>query len=111
MNFTNMLRFAQEIVESVRTGLVQQINVVQEQALSPLNGIMQQVVGTQWIGQGADAFAEELASIVIPDIGRVTDNIGWLNNGLGQAAEVISAADKAALAAINEFADACSSIF
>jgi hypothetical protein len=111
MNSLNILRFAQEIVESIRSGLVQQTGIVQEQALSPLNAILQQVIGTQWIGQGADAFAEELSSIMIPDIGRVTDNIGWLNAGLGQAAELISAADKAAVAAVNEFADACSNIF
>ena len=55
--------------------------------------------------------AEEIASIVIPDIGAVTDNIGWLNNGINQAGEMISAADKALLSAISEFDDVVSNIF
>ena len=106
-----ILRFARQAVETVSSGLLQQINIVEQQALSPLRNILQQVVGTAWIGEGADAFAEEIASIVIPDIGAVADNIGWLNNGINQAGEMISAADKALLSAISEFDDVVSNIF
>jgi hypothetical protein len=106
-----MLRFARQAVEAVTSGLVQQISIVEEQALSPLRTILQQVIGTMWIGEGADAFAEEISSMVIPGIGAVADNIGWLNTGISRAGELISAADRELLAAINEFDDVCSNIF
>lgn len=91
MNF--LIRLARKILESVLSQLTQQFNVVQEQALAPVRTIIQQVTGGMWVGDGADAFTEELSSLMVPGIGRVGDAITQKISNLNGAREVIDRAD------------------
>ena len=108
MNF--LLRFARAVVQSVMSQLMGQLNVVQEQALAPIRSIIQQVVGGMWIGEGANAFVEELSTIMIPGVGAVMQNISWLNTGLQRASDLITAADDECLPLVSEAADLFGSI-
>ncbi len=56
-----LLKLARQVVESVMGQLMQQFNVVQEQAMSPMKAMVDQVVGGVWVGDGADAFVEEVS--------------------------------------------------
>ena len=47
-----LIRLAKRILESVLGQLMQQLNVVQEQALNPMRMIVQAVTGGVWIGEG-----------------------------------------------------------
>lgn len=90
----NLLRFARQVFESVLSQLAQQFNVVQEMALAPMRLMIQQVVGGIWIGDGADAFVEEVSSLMIPGVGRVADDITVFSNNLRSARDVIEQADE-----------------
>ena len=100
-----LLRFALGPVNSIMGQFTGLLNMVQDLALAPIRAIIQKVVGGMWIGEGADAFVEELSTIMVPGVGAVMDNITWLNNGLRRASELITAADDECLPLVNEAAD------
>jgi uncharacterized protein YukE len=68
--------------------------LVEDQALSPLRTIIGAVVGGIWIGDGADAFVDELSQLVIPGVGRVMDDISTYSKDIQHAVEVIDQADQ-----------------
>lgn len=94
--FGFLLRLARAVLENVLSKMLQQFNVVQNEALNPVKMIVQAVVGGDWIGKGADAFVDELSSIAIPGIGQVGDHIETLTKNLNFAREVIERADEEA---------------
>ena len=92
MNF--LFRFVRKVVEGVLSQLMQQLNVVQELALAPMRAIIQQVVGGVWRGEGANAFVQEVSTMMIPGVGRVADTITTLNRNLQFAQSAIDRADE-----------------
>ncbi len=109
--FTDMLiRMARRVLQSVMSGLTQQLNIVREQALSPMRAMVQQVMGGIWIGQGANAFVEEVSSLMIPGVGQVMDQITFLNTNLQRASDIIDDADKQVQGMANSLGDTFGSI-
>ncbi len=106
-----LIRLARKVVESVSRQLMQQFNIVQDQALSPMRTMIDQVVGGVWIGDGADAFVEEVSSIMIPHVGRVGDNISNLNKKLGSAVDIVDRADEQVNSAVNALTDTFGGIY
>jgi uncharacterized protein YukE len=92
LNF--LFRFVRKVVEGVLSQLMQQLNVVQELALAPMRAIIQQVVGGVWRGEGANAFVQEVSTMMIPGVGRVADTITTLNRNLNFAQNAIDRADE-----------------
>ncbi len=106
-----LLKLARQVVESVLGQLMQQFNAVQEQALSPMNAMVEQVVGGVWVGDGADAFVEEVSSLMIPGVGQVADHIMTLNNNIKFAVDCIDRADEQVNSAVNSLADLFGGIY
>jgi len=106
-----LIRLAMKVVQSVLSQLTQQLNVVQEQAMAPMRQMIQAVMGGIWIGDGADAFVEEVSSLMIPGVGRVADNITMIHKNVQHAADVIQQADQQVNSKINGLADIFGSIF
>ncbi len=92
MNF--LFRFARKVVEGILSQLTQQLNVVQELAMAPMRAMIQQVVGGVWRGEGANAFVQEVSSLMIPGVGRVAQTITGLSSNLKHAQDVIDRADE-----------------
>jgi uncharacterized protein YukE len=88
-----LLRIAKAVLQQVLSGLMQQFNVVQEQAMAPMRAMIQAVTGGIWIGQGADAFVEEVSSLMIPGVGKVGNNITKLHKDLEHARDTMDRAD------------------
>ena len=109
--FGVLLRFARKIVETVTSQLMQQLNVVQEQAYTPMQQMVQQVTNGVWVGRGADAFVEEVSSLMMPGVSQIQDNISTMNKNLLFAVDVIDQADQAVSSAVNSLADTFGSIF
>ncbi len=106
-----LIRFARQVVNSVVSQLGQQLNVVQDQAMAPLRSMVQAVVGGMWIGDGADAYVDELSSLMIPGVGRVMDDIQIYSKNLQRATEVMDAADRQVTSIANSLGDVFSNIF
>ena len=92
MNF--LFRFARKVVEGVLSQLTQQFNVVQEMAMAPMRIMIQQVTGGIWRGEGANAFVQEVSSMMIPGVGRVASTITTLSGNIKHAQDVIDRADE-----------------
>lgn len=106
-----LLRFARNIVQNVLGQLVQQINIVQQQALSPMQKIVEQVVGGIWVGKGADAFVEEVQSLMMPRTNRISETINIFHRNVQNAIDVMDRADKQANQLVNGLADTFGAIF
>ena len=106
-----LIRMARRILQNVLSQLTQQLNVVRDQALSPMRMMVQQVMGGIWIGQGANAFVEEVSSLMIPGVGQVMDHITFMNTNLQRASEIIDAADQRVQGMANSLGDTFGAIF
>ena len=89
-----LFRFARKLVEGILSQLMQQLNIVQELAMAPMRAMVQQVVGGVWRGEGANAFVQEVSSLMIPGVGRVADTITTLNRNVQFAQNAIDRADE-----------------
>ncbi len=88
-----LIRLARAVVQSVLSQLMQQLNIVQEQGLQPMRMMIQAVTDGVWRGEGANAFVEEVSSLMIPGVGQVADDIQMVHNNLNNAVDVIDNAD------------------
>ncbi len=89
-----VLRIAKAVVNQVLSQLTQQLNAVQEQAMRPMDAMIQQVVGGIWIGRGADAFVQEVRSIMLPGVKSVHASLGTFSRNIKFAQDRIERADK-----------------
>jgi hypothetical protein len=88
-----LLRFARQVVSNITSQLTQQFQIVEQMAMAPVRGIISQVSGGAWKGDGADKFVQELSTMMIPGIGRVGSQIQRLNSNLQRAVNVMDQAD------------------
>ncbi len=89
-----LMRFARKIVDGILSQLTQQLNIVQELAMAPMRLMIQQVTGGIWRGNGANAFVQEVSSLMIPGVGKVAQTITGLSTNLKFAQSVIDRADE-----------------
>ncbi|MDJ0754298.1 MAG: WXG100 family type VII secretion target [Ardenticatenaceae bacterium] len=106
-----LLRFARKVVEGVLSQLGGLINQVTEQALNPMNQMVQAVTGGVWVGKGADAFVEEVQGLMMPGTTQITETIGIFSKNISNAVDVIDQADSMVNNAVNGLADVFGSIF
>jgi uncharacterized protein YukE len=91
--FDFLVRMARSVVDNVLSQLLQQKNVVLEQAMRPMEAMVQQVLGGIWIGKGADAFVQEVRSIMVPGVRTIDTNLGTFSRNIQFARERIDRAD------------------
>ncbi len=89
-----LIRMARAILQRVLGELAQVLNVVRDQALAPMRAMVQQVTGGIWIGEGANAFVEEVSSLMIPGVGKVMDQVSTMSTNLQRARDIIDQADQ-----------------
>jgi hypothetical protein len=106
-----LLRFARQVVAGVMSQMMQQLNVVQEQAYSPMRAMVQEVTGGIWVGQGADAFVEEVQSLMMPNTNQIMQHITKNHQDLQRAIDVLDRADQQAQQKINALGEVFSGIF
>lgn len=106
-----LLRFARQVVQNILSQLTQQFNVVQEQAYSPMQAMVQQVTDGVWVGKGADAFVEEVSSLMMPGVGQIGEGISTYSNNIQNAMDVMDQADEQVSGIVNALGDIFGSIF
>lgn len=89
-----LLRMARAAVQNALNGLNQQLNVVQQQAYRPMQMMVQQVVGGVWVGRGADAFVQEVSSIMMPNVNQIAEQIVRTQRNIQFAVDRIDQADQ-----------------
>ena len=106
-----ILRFARQVVANVLSQLMQQFNIVQHQALAPMRQMVQQVQGGVWVGDGANAFVQEVVSLMIPGVGKVGEHITTMQRNLNHAVEVMDRADQQVNHKVRGLADVFGGIY
>jgi uncharacterized protein YukE len=106
-----LIRIARSVVQNVLSQLTKQLNVVQEQAYSPMQQMVQQVTSGVWVGKGADAFVEEVSSLMMPGVGRIGEGIGSYSRNIQNALDVMDQADKQVSGVARGIADIFGAIF
>ena len=91
-----LIRIARAVLKMVVQQLMQQFNLLQEEVMAPMRQMVQQVTDGVWIGEGANAFVEEVSSLMIPGVGKVADDVDFFRNGLMKAEEIMDNADNQA---------------
>ena len=106
-----LLRFARQVVQNILSQLTQQFNIVQEQAYSPMQAMVQQVMDGIWVGKGADAFLEEVSSLMMPGVGKIGEGISTYSRNIQNAMDVMDRADEQVAGIVNALGDIFDSIF
>jgi len=106
-----LLRFARQVVQNVMSQLTQQVQVIEEQAMTPMRTMIQAVTNGIWIGEGANAFVEEVSSMFIPGIGRVSETINVVNKNLDNAIQIMDQADQEVTSLVNSLGDLFGGIY
>ncbi|MEI6042876.1 MAG: hypothetical protein WCS37_00670 [Chloroflexota bacterium] len=88
-----ILSLAHALLESLLSQITKQIQAIEEQAMQPIRAIISQVVGGIWKGQGADAFVEEVSSLVIPGVAQVSERITTTHRDLCNGRDIMNRAD------------------
>ncbi len=61
-----MFKFVEDLIGNAISQILKQVNVVQDAVTAPLRGLVNQVMGGIWKGNGANRFVQEMISEVIP---------------------------------------------
>jgi hypothetical protein len=88
-----LMRMARGVLDTVLSGFTQQLNIVGDQALNPIQAIIQQVTDGVWRGEGANKFVEEVSTLLIPELGQVMGQISTMSGNLQSASGIIDGAD------------------
>jgi uncharacterized protein YukE len=89
-----LLRMARKVLEGVLSQLTRQLNIIQDQALSPMRTIVNSITDEVWRGEGAEAFKEEVSGLMIPGVGQVAEHITAISANIRFAMDVIDRADE-----------------
>lgn len=106
-----LLKLARQVVETVMSQLTQQSNIVQDMAYKPMQMMVQEVVSGVWVGEGADAFVEDVSSIFMPRSMNVIENINKFNADLKSAVDIIDRADAQVNNVVSGLADVFASVY
>lgn len=98
-------------VEAALNVLQRHQNIVQEQINAPLRAMVGQVTGGIWTGPGADAFVEEVTSLIAPASVDIAGQLGQTVGAVQGAMQAIQDADKRATAVAADLADTFAAIF
>jgi len=105
-----LMKFAEQVVQQVQQGATQQLNIIAEQVMNPIQGILQEVSDGAWRGVGADAFTDEVNNLEMPGINVITEQIHTFMGNLQRASEIITQADKQARQEVQGMVDVFSDI-
>lgn len=92
--FGILFKLAKMVLNSVLQGLNQQLNIIEDQAKAPMRAMVEQVTGGIWIGQGADAFVDEVMNLVTPKVTNIMDVVSTFSGNLVKARDLIDRADE-----------------
>jgi WXG100 family type VII secretion target len=97
------LQFLRGEVDNVMAGVSQQQQIT-SQVMDQLKSYVPKVQGA-WIGGDFDAFAEDVATILVPAMMDLIAAIGGVNTNLSQATGIVDQADQKAQGMANQLGD------
>ena len=94
--FGGLFKFVENLVSGAMKQIMKQVNVIQDSVTSPLRSMVTEVTGGIWKGEGANRFAQEMTSEVIPMlvsiIGFNTSFVNAIAKGMNRTTQAINQA-------------------
>ena len=98
---STLFKWAEELVEKVKSEILQQVAVIEHEITAPLRGLVKDL-NTHWRGAGAQKFAEEMDKVVIPMLVNIIGEQTNYTSQVGKAQTTVNGAiDKATSIAKN----------
>lgn len=102
---------AQAVLDQVVGQIARQINIIEDQVESPIRSLMQPILAGAWVGDGADAFVDEVESRVFPQIAAIIGAATGFGGNIQQAVDMMTNADNQAKSIVNSLTDVFGGIF
>lgn len=106
-----MFKFLRKGVEAVQNQIMGQLRSVQDEVQGPINSLVGVITGGAWIGDDADAMANEITTVVVPMVADLLAAIGGISTGITRAVDLVSETESKATSAVNDLVGTFSSIF
>src|ERR1035437_5940588 len=75
-----LFSWAEDLLSGIISQVLQQVNIIESAVSAPIKAIIGQVTGGIWKGDGANRFAEDMTTNVIPLLaGIMTNNTQYAN--------------------------------
>lgn len=106
-----LFKFVDDLVGNVASQILQQVNIIQSAVTSPLRGLVQQVVGGIWKGDGSVRFANEMTSEVIPMLVNIMSVNTSFANAIKKSQDRMNQAIKQSTSQVQTLFDVFGQIF
>lgn len=104
-------KIARKVVDTVLGQLTKQISQLDDFVRAPMQAIIDEIVGGVWVGDGADAFVNELSSIFIPGTDGLKTSVSSIGAGINKAIDIMDQADNKAQSVVDDLVGVFDSIF
>ncbi len=88
-----LIRLARAAVRQIIAQMNQQVTLLQEQGLAPMQAMVNTISGGEWRGEGANAFVEEVTG-VIASMNGIINAIDENRNNIVTSVDIIERADQ-----------------
>jgi len=88
-----LMAVAREILQGVISTINQQVQAILDQVTNPIKQMIQSVTNGIWRGNGADAFVDEMQSIMVPNLDSLGGTIGNIGSSCTKALDIIDQVD------------------
>ncbi len=109
--FGGLFKLMFSVVDGIVNQIMSQVRIIEDAVTSPLKGLISQVTGGIWKGDGADRFVNEMTSDVIPMLANIMSiNTGY-SAAIRRAMDRMGQAEQQAAQAANTLMDVFGQIF
>ena len=91
--------------------ITQQLNIVTSQVQSPLQAIVNEVVGGVWTGAGADKFVDEVTNLALPNAGRIMESCNTTMGSIRNSIDIMDRADAQVRGLVDDLDNTFQNIF
>jgi hypothetical protein len=106
-----IFKFVRNLVNGIMSQVMAQVNMIQDAVTSPLRGLVNQVMGGMWKGEGANRFVAEMTSEVIPMLVNIMGFNTNFVSALKRAADRMEQAERQANSRAQQLFDVFNKIF
>ncbi|MEI6291668.1 MAG: hypothetical protein WCP19_14690 [Chloroflexota bacterium] len=106
-----LFSFVDDMISGIISQILQQVNIVQDAVTAPLRGIVNQVLAGVWKGDGANKFANEMTSEVIPMLVNILTGTTNYSNAIKKSHDAMNQAFQQAASQAQTLFDVFNGIF
>jgi translation initiation factor 2B subunit (eIF-2B alpha/beta/delta family) len=89
-----LIRLARRVVQQMQQKLNEQMRRLEDEVKHPIRAIVEQVTAGVWIGKGADAFVDEVTSLLIPGLDISHQRLDRCHNNIDRSVDIMDRADE-----------------